>query len=286
MLTFTDRVVIVTGGASGLGKSYALEFARLGASVVVNDLSRNAESVASDIRESGGSAVACIQSVKNGSEIIRFALERFGRIDVLINNAGILRDSTFLKMTSHQWDEIMDVHLTGVFQCTHAVWPVMVQQQFGRIINVSSASGLYGNIGQANYSAAKSGLIGFTKSLAKEGRRFGINVNCVCPLAASQMTSRIIPATISEIFDPKYVAPFVSFLSHPACQESGNIFEVAGGWISEVRIARTEGLFLGGEVDINTIRENWGKLKGDRKLQFPERIEDSVHTIVTRRSRM
>ena len=195
-LRFDGKVVIVTGAGGGLGREYALEFASRGASVVVNDLGGNhtglgystkaADVVVEEIKAKGGKAVANYDSVEFGEKIVKTAVDAFGKVDVLINNAGILRDVSFLKMKDEDWDLIMKVHMKGAYSCTKAVWNIMREQGYGRIINTSSGSGLYGSFGQSNYSAAKLGLHGLTMSLAKEGEKRNVRVNSIAPVAASR----------------------------------------------------------------------------------------------------
>ena len=202
-LRFDNRVVLVTGAGNGLGREYALFFASRGAKVVVNDLggshtgtgasSRAADLVVEEIKAKGGQAVANYDSVEFGEKIIDTAVKTFGRIDVVINNAGILRDISFQKMSELDWDLIMKVHMKGAFSVTIAAWNIMREQGYGRIINTCSSSGLYGSFGQANYSAAKLGLHGLTLTLAKEGEKRNILINSIAPYAASRMTATSLP---------------------------------------------------------------------------------------------
>ncbi len=192
-LRFDDRVVVVTGAGAGLGRSHALEFARRGASVVVNDLgggahgdgsgSAAADQVVAEIKAAGGEAVANYDSVEEGDAIIGTAMDNFDRVDVVVNNAGILRDASFAKMSDEDWDLIYRVHALGAYRVTKAAWPVMLDQGYGRIVNTASAAGIYGNFGQANYAFAKRGLIGLTNTLALEGARKGIKANAIAPVA-------------------------------------------------------------------------------------------------------
>jgi len=194
ILSFKDKVVVITGSGGGLGKAYALEYAKRGAKVVINDLggtlkgsghdAKAADLVVKEIKDLGGIAVANYDSVTdNASNIIKTAVDNFGRIDILINNAGILRDVSIAKMTLQEFQSVIDVHLNGAYKITKAAWPYMREQKFGRIINTCSPAGLFGNFGQANYSAAKLGLVGFAETLAKEGYKYNIFVNSIAPLA-------------------------------------------------------------------------------------------------------
>lgn len=201
-LRYDDQVAIVTGAGNGLGKQYALFLASRGAKVVVNDLggafngqdtggkgdARVADVVVKEIEDAGGVAVASYHPVQRGDRIVKTAIDTFGRVDILINNAGILRDVTLRNMKQDDWDSVIDVHVHGAYKTTRAAWPYMRKQRYGRIINTSSASGLYGNFGQSNYAAAKMALVGFTKTLAKEGAKYNIISNTLAPAAASRMT--------------------------------------------------------------------------------------------------
>lgn len=263
-MSFKDRVVIITGAGAGLGRDYALYFAKNGAKVVVNDLggstsgqgqsSKASDLVVEEIRKRGGIAVANYDSVENGENIIKTALDNFGRVDVLVNNAGILRDKAFKNLEKIDWDLIVKVHLNGVYSCTKAVWNLMIKQKYGRIINVSSPSGLYGSFGQANYSTAKAGIIGFTKTLAKEGEKYGIKVNCIAPVAATRMTEDILSKEIKELMKVEFITPIVAFLSHEDCLENGAVYETAGSWISKLRWQRSEGVFFGKSMSMEEVK--------------------------------
>lgn len=251
-VSFKDKVVVVTGAGGGLGKHYCLEFAKRGAKVVVNDLggslkgqggdSRAAEVVVEEIRKAGGEAVADYNNVLDGEKIIDTAIKAFGTVHVVVNNAGILRDAQFKKMSDQDFDLVTDVHTNGAFKVTKAAWPYFRKQNYGRIINTASPAGLYGNFGQANYSAAKMGLIGFAETLAKEGENYNIKANVIAPLARSRMTESVLPPHILEQLGPEKVAPLVLYL----CSESntslnGEIFEVAAGFFAQIRWERSGG---------------------------------------------
>ena len=254
-LRFDNRVVVITGAGNGLGKEYALAFASRGAKVyflskvVVNDLggdmkgqstgSNAADKVVEEIKKNGGVAVANYDSVEYGDKIIATAMQAFGRVDVVINNAGILRDVSMVKMTELDWDLIIKIHMKGTFSVSKAAWNVMRAQGYGRIINTSSGSGLYGSFGQANYSAAKLGINGFTLTLAKEGEKNNIRVNSIAPVAASRMTETVIPPAALAMLKAEYVVPLVQYLCHESCEETGSVFEVAAGYIAKLRWQRT-----------------------------------------------
>ena len=253
-LTFDGKVAIVTGAGGGLGRCHALELARRGAAVVVNDLGTAvdgsgsavsaAEIVAAEITEAGGSAVPNGESVataEGGASIVQTALDAFGRVDVVVNNAGILRDAAFKNMTPELLDPVIDVHLKGAFYVTHAAWGLMREQGYGRIINTSSGSGIFGNFGQSNYGAAKMGIVGLTHVLAIEGARNGITVNAIAPIARTRMTEQLM-GDLGASLDPELISPLVAYLSHESNTRSGHIYSVGGGTIKRVFIGVTRGL--------------------------------------------
>ncbi|EDO14899.1 hypothetical protein Kpol_348p3 [Vanderwaltozyma polyspora DSM 70294] len=254
-LSFKDKVVVITGAGGGLGRVYALEYAKRGANVVVNDLGgtlsgangstghRAADLVVKEIKEKyNGKAVANYDSVNaDGEKIIKTAIDSFGRIDILINNAGILRDVSFNKMTEKDFQSVVDVHLNGSYKLTKAAWPYMRKQKFGRIINTASPAGLFGNFGQSNYSAAKMGLVGFAETLAKEGYKYNIFVNSIAPLAKSRMTENIIPPHILKNLGPEKIAPLVLYLTHDTTKVTNSTFELAGGFYGQIRWERSAG---------------------------------------------
>ena len=270
---FDGRVVLITGAGGGLGREYALAFASKGASVVVNDLggdmkgggksSRAADKVVKEILCRGGKAVADYNSVEDGEKVVQTALEAFGRIDVVINNAGILRDRSFGRTSDTDWDLVHRVHLRGAFQVTRAAWPHMKKQKYGKIIMTSSSAGVLGNFGQANYSAAKLGLVGLSNTLAIEGAKYNIHCNAIVPLAGSRLTQTIMPPEMVEALKPAYVAPYVVYLCHESCQETGGVFEIAAGWAAQLRWYETPGVNLrkGDQtVTPELVRDNWAKI--------------------------
>ena len=250
-IRFEDRVVIVTGAGGGLGRAHALLFAQHGAKVVVNDLGGSAhgeganasaaDRVVAEIREAGGTAVANHDSVTDGAKIVEQALDSFGRIDVVVNNAGILRDKTFHKMEDADWDLVYRVHVEGAYKVTRAAWPHMREQGYGRVIFTASTSGIYGNFGQSNYGMAKLGLYGLTRTLALEGRKNDILVNAIAPTGGTRMTEGLIPPQVFEQLKPELVSPLVVFLASEQCQETSGLFEVGGGWMGKVRWERSLG---------------------------------------------
>ncbi len=244
-LRFDGRVVLVTGAANGLGRAYALAFAERGAHVVVNDMpapqgsTSEAQALVDAMRSRGASALAVPASVLDADRIVGETLAHYGRLDVLVNNAGILRDAAFHKMTTAQWDAVLDVHLEGAFLVTRAAWPHLRSANYGRVVMTSSCAGLLGNFGQANYAAAKSGLVGLAQTLAIEGARHDIRVNVIAPLAASRLTQGILPAALYAALKPEHVVPVVLALSHETCIRTGQIFEVGGGHAWRLRWQRS-----------------------------------------------
>lgn len=241
-LRYDGKVAIVTGAGNGLGRAYALLLASRGAKVVVNDLgggvsggngeakAKPADVVVDEIKKAGGEAVANYDSVEFGDKIVKTAVDAFGTVDIVINNAGILRDISFQKMSELDWDLIMKVHLKGAFSVTRAAWNIMREKKYGRIINTGSSSGIYGSFGQANYATAKLGLWGFTQTLAKEGEKRNIRCNCIAPLAGTRMTATVMPEEVLETLSPAYVAPFVAYLSHEKCEDNGAMYEIGAGY--------------------------------------------------------
>jgi NAD(P)-dependent dehydrogenase (short-subunit alcohol dehydrogenase family) len=246
-LRFDGKVAIVTGSGNGLGRSYALLLGSRGASVVVNDLGKSvtgtdgkpgknpADLVVDEIVAAGGKAVANYDSVEFGEKIVKTAVDAFGTVDIIINNAGILRDISFQKMKELDWDLIMKVHLKGAYSVTRAAWNIMREKNYGRIINTGSSAGIYGSFGQVNYSTAKLGLWGFTQSLAKEGEKRNIRANCIAPLAGTRMTATVMPAEVVEALKPDYIAPIVGYLVHDSCEENGGLYEVGAGYVCKMR---------------------------------------------------
>lgn len=269
-LRFDDRVVIVTGAGQGLGRSHALDFARRGAQVVVNDLGSAAsgggsdqsvaQAVVKEIEAAGGTAVASTDSVEDGDKIVQAAMDHFGRVDVVVNNAGILRDVSFAKMTDADWDQVNQVHLRGSYRVSHAAWPHMRAQGFGRIVMKTSVSGIYGSFGQANYAAAKMGLIGLAQTLSLEGASRNILANAIAPTAASRLTATVLPSDVLDVLRPEYVTPAVVLLSHENSNVTGRLFEVGGGWICEVRWEQTEGAYFEELFSAEQLDARWAEV--------------------------
>lgn len=274
-LRFDNRVAIVTGAGGGLGRAHALLLAKRGAKVVVNDLggtmdgtggggSSAADKVVEEIKAAGGQAVASYDGVdtwEGAQKIVAKAKEAFGKLDIVINNAGILRDVSFLKMTDEDWDKVLRVHLTGTMYVSKAAWPLLRENNYGRVVNTTSAAGLYGNFGQANYSSAKLGIVGLSKTLAHEGAKYNIKVNVIAPIAKSRMTETVMPPNVLEKLAPEYVSALVAYLVSDKCEDSAQVYAVGGGYFSRVAVMEAEGIGLPVEkVSPEAIAEQWAKI--------------------------
>ena len=271
-LDYNGKVVIVTGAGGGLGRCHALEFARRGAKVVVNDLggavdgsggsSEAADKVVEEITAAGGEAMSNGSSVTDDAGVanmVQQTMDAYGRIDVLVNNAGVLRDKSFAKMEIADFDFVVDVHLFGTMKPTKAVWPIMKEQGYGRIMVTSSSSGLYGNFGQSNYGAAKLGVVGFINTLKLEGQKDNIHINALAPVAWTRMTSNLMPPEMEEALAPEQVTPAVVFM----CSEqapTGKIICAGAGAYAAAQIVETRGMYLGSAPTAEDVAENWEQI--------------------------
>ena len=252
-----ERVAIVTGAGAGLGRTHALALAARGARVVVNDLgsardgtgasAESAQRVVDEIRAAGGQAIAngaSVTDTEGVAAMVEQAMQQWGRIDILVNNAGILRDKTFAKVTLEDFRTVMEVHLMGAVICTQAVWPIMNAQQYGRVIMTTSSSGLHGNFGQANYSAAKMALVGLMQTLALEGARNNIRVNCLAPTAATRMTEGLLPPEVLAVLTPASISPGVVYLASEQAP-TRTILCAGAGSFAVANVTLTQGIYLG-----------------------------------------
>uniref|UniRef100_A0A671MXJ2 Peroxisomal multifunctional enzyme type 2 n=1 Tax=Sinocyclocheilus anshuiensis TaxID=1608454 RepID=A0A671MXJ2_9TELE len=302
-LSFDGRVVLVTGAGGGLGREYALAFGQRGAAVIVNDLggdikgggrsSAAADKVVEEIRAKGGKAVANYDSVEDGEKLIQTALDAFGRIGAVSRKVlalkKILRDRSFARTSDADWDLIQRVHLRGSFLVTRAAWNHMKNQKFGRIIMTSSAAGIYGNFGQANYSAAKLGLLGLSNTLAIEGQKYSIHCNTIAPTAGSRLTETVMPPDLVQSLRAEYVAPLVLWLCHEACQENGGLFEVGAGWIGKLRWERSLGRTVrqkNKSMTPEAVRDAWNEICDFTDASKPASIQESLQTLVEVLSRV
>jgi len=270
---FDDKVAIVTGGGIGLGREHALGLAKRGAKVVVNDLgvsqdgeggsSASAQSVVAEIVAMGGEALAHGADVSDELQVkdmVQQTMDKWGRIDILINNAGILRDKTFSKMTLDDFRKVVDVHLMGTATVTHAVWPIMRKQSYGRIVLTSSSSGLYGNFGQSNYGAAKTAMVGLMNVLHHEGARDDIRVNILAPTATTRMTEELFSMEVGELLDPATITPGVLFLVSENAP-SRIIMGAGGGSFAQTRIYETKGITLAGDdITPENVERHWAQI--------------------------
>ncbi len=275
-INFNGRVAIITGAGAGLGRQYALELAKRGAKVVVNDLggSRDgsgqgtsaADKVVDEIKAGGGQALANYDNVAlvdGGENIVKAAVENFGKVDILVNNAGIVRDKTFNKMDEPTWDVVMNVHLKGAFCVTRPAFINMRENNYGRIVMTTSSSGMYGNFGQSNYAAAKLGLLGLVNVLKLEGGKYNIKSNLIGPTAATRFTEDVFPPELFAKMKPDFVAPAVLYLCSEDCTDSGMIINAAAGYYSRSAIVTGPGAILSDGVKIpapEDIKDNWKKI--------------------------
>jgi NAD(P)-dependent dehydrogenase (short-subunit alcohol dehydrogenase family) len=276
-LRFDDRVAVVTGGGRGLGRSYALLLASRGAKVVVNDPggsldgggvdSGPAECVVSEITAAGGQAVACTESVstpEGGDSIVRTALEHYGRLDILIHNAGNVRRGSLKEMSYEDFDAVLDVHLRGAFNVVRPAFPVMCRAGYGRIVLTSSIGGLYGNRDVANYAAAKAGVIGLSNVAAIEGADDGVTCNVIVPAAVTRMADGIDTSAYPPM-GPDLVAPVVGWLAHESCSVSGEMYIALAGRVARAVIAESPGVCRSSW----TIEDVGEHLDAIRKLEAP-----------------
>jgi NAD(P)-dependent dehydrogenase (short-subunit alcohol dehydrogenase family) len=305
-LRFDGRVAVVTGAGRGLGKSHAVLLASRGARVVVNDLGGSvagegseedpAESVAREIREQGGEAVANTDTVATavgGKAIVGTALAAFGRLDIVVNNAGIIRDAPFDDMTPARLDPIIDVHIRGAFNVTRSAWLTMRSQGYGRVVNTTSASGLIGHSGQSNYGTAKAGLLGLTRILALEGKTSGIRVNAIAPTAVTRMLLQAMDApasgsdpkdreafsTLMSRLDPGLVSPVVAYLAHESCPISGEVLSAGGGQVSRLFIGRTRG-FHKFDLTVEDVHEQLAQILDESGYTVPTSPADEMTLII------
>ena len=290
-VSFENRVVIVTGAGNGLGKAYALELGKRGAKVVVNDLggavdgsgsgNSPADDVVNEIIENGGEAVANYDSVATedgGESIVQTAVDSFGTVDAVINNAGILRDKSFANITEEEFSLIIEVHLKGTYFVTQPAFKIMKENNYGRIVNVASPSGLFGNFGQTNYGAAKMGIVGLTNVLAIEGAKYNIKVNVIAPTAYTRMTEALLPEDVGKLFSAELVTPMVTYLASEACEPTHEIFGVAAGRFARIGIITHEG-YVNTQATAEDIASNIEEIRTITDGSYPLSNEDELMLI-------
>ena len=293
-IRFDDRVAVITGAGGGLGRTYALEFARRGAKVVVNDLggaadgsgagTSMADQVVKEIAEAGGTAVSNYDSVatpEGGEAIIATALDNFGQVDVVVNNAGILRDRSFAKLSPAELEIVLDVHLKGAFFVSQPAFRVMKERSYGRFVHTASAAGIFGNFGQTNYGAAKMGLVGFSNVLAVEGAKNNIKSNVIAPIARTRLTEDLL-GPMAEHVTPECVTPLTVYLSSESCEETHSIYSVGGGRYARIFVAMGQGWVKGpGQAaSVEEIAANWDAIHSDANYTIPDSIGGEMKALV------
>ncbi|MCB0973408.1 MAG: SDR family oxidoreductase [Actinobacteria bacterium] len=296
-IVFDNKVAIVTGAGGGLGRTYALALAERGARVVVNDLggsvdgqgsgSAAADVVVKEIVDAGGEAVANYDSVgspEGGESIVKTAVDAFGTVDILINNAGILRDGSFAKVEPAATDAVIDVHLRGAFYVAQPAFRIMKDKSYGRIINTSSAAGLFGNFGQANYGSAKMGLVGLTNVLAIEGAKYNVKANAIAPIARTRMTEELLGGFADKL-DPEFVTPLVLFLASEQCEETHGVWSVGGGRYARVFVGMTQGWMASREAGYpkpEDVRDHMDEIKDPDDFVTPNGVQDEIMMLLSR----
>jgi NAD(P)-dependent dehydrogenase (short-subunit alcohol dehydrogenase family) len=288
---FEGKVAIITGAGGGLGREHALLLASRGAQIVVNDLggavdgtgasTGPAQKVVDEIEALGGAAVADTNSVASpdgADAMVKTAIDAFGRVDIVINNAGILRDKSFANMTQDLWDAVIAVHLTGAFNVTRAAWPHLREQAYGRIVSTSSAAGIFGNFGQTNYGAAKMGIVGMTRVWAQEGGKYNIRANAIAPVARTRMTEDLLGPLVEKL-DPALVSPVVAYLVSEECSVSGEVYSVGGGRVSRVFIAEGPGFFKK-DLTLEDVRDNFEAIRSETDYVVPTSANGEIALIM------
>lgn len=292
-LRYDGRVAVVTGAGHGLGRRHALVLAARGAKVVVNDLGGDrsgvgasagpAQEVVDEIKKNGGEAVANpgnVATPDGAQSIVQTALDAFGKVDIVINNAGILRDKSFKNMTPDEFDTVIAVHLRGSFLVSSAAWPHLRENGYGRIVNTSSPAGLFGNFGQANYATAKMGLVGFTKTLAHEGAKYDIKANAIAPVAWTRMTEDLLPADFAGKLGVEQVTPLVAYLVHESNQDSGEVYTVGGGRIAKIFVAEGPGYGQKETLSVEDVRDNWAAISAAEPMAVHKNAMEQMGPLI------
>jgi len=292
-ISFEGRVAVITGAGGGLGKTYALQMASRGASLVINDLggaadgtgsgSSMADQVVEEISAAGGKAVANYDSVatpEGGQAIVQTALDNFGKVDILVNNAGILRDKSFLKLEPENLAAVLDVHLKGAFFVSQPAFASMKENGYGRIVMASSGAGVFGNFGQSNYGAAKMGLVGLMNVLAVEGAKYDIKVNTIAPIAKTRLTEQLLGG-LADALDPNFVTPLVTYLSSEKCELTHEIFDVGGGRYARIFVGMAKGWVApkGSTPSPDDIFDNIDRIRDLEGYSVPTSIADETKAV-------
>jgi NAD(P)-dependent dehydrogenase (short-subunit alcohol dehydrogenase family) len=293
-IRFDDRVAVITGAGGGLGKTYAIEFAQRGGKVVVNDLggaadgsgggSSMADQVVKEITEAGGTAVANYDSVatpEGGEAIIQTALDNFGQVDIVVNNAGILRDKSFAKLSQQELEIVLDVHLKGSFFVSQPAFRAMKEKNYGRFVFTASAAGIFGNFGQSNYGAAKMGMVGLSNVLAVEGAKNNIKSNVIAPIARTRLTEDLL-GPLAENVKPECVTPLVTYLCSEQCEETHSIYSVGGGRFARIFIGMGQGYFagVGATPTAEDVAANWAQIHSDEGYTIPDSIAAEMQALM------
>ncbi len=286
-MEFNGEVVLVTGSSRGLGRAFAEFLAAAGAQVGVNSTgeSDDGELVVRKIVSAGGRAVHLPGLVEDADSLVEAVVREFGQINAIVHNAGFVRDKTLRNMSMDQWDAVLNVHLKAAFALTHAAWPHFEAVGGGRLVFISSASGLYGNFGQGNYAAAKAGMYGLARTITLEGHDANIKCNVVAPFGATELNSANMPEPLKALIKPAFIAPLVGYLAHSECKASGGLFEASGGVFKKVRWQRSEGLAL----DIDTpmsladIADGWHLINDFSSAEYPPDMRSSLRGMYERK---
>jgi NAD(P)-dependent dehydrogenase (short-subunit alcohol dehydrogenase family) len=298
VIEFSGQVAIVTGAGRGLGRLYALDLARRGAAVVVNDVGGSmhgegadtaiADAVVREILEAGGRAIVSydsVASVDGGARIVQSALDEFGRLDVVVSNAGIFHTAEFENLTPDEWERMVNVHLHGAFYLSQPAYRVMKTQGYGRFVFISSSAGLFGQPNSAHYAAAKSGVVGLSNVIAIEGAQHGISANCVLPFGYSRMVTETVgdrdqfegELPFLDAIEPELVVPIVVFLASRNCDVTHHAFSACAGRFSRVFVGQTRGwVTKGGEPSADDIAAHWGEVTLQDPYSIPQSIFDEV----------
>jgi NAD(P)-dependent dehydrogenase (short-subunit alcohol dehydrogenase family) len=288
-MRFDGKVVLVTGGSRGLGNAFARCLADAGALVAVNSTGKDdsGQLAVDAINNTGGQAVNMPGRVEDSHVLVERVVSECGRIDAIVHNAGFVQDRTLRKMEGSQWDAVLDVHLKSAFELTKAAWPYFEAQGGGRVVFLSSSSGLYGNFGQANYAAAKMGMYGLCRSIAIEGAKTNILCNCVSPFGATEMNSANFPEELKTVIKTEYVAPLVGYLAHGDCVESGSMFEASAGSFKKVRWQRSVGLNLDPDpetgISIDDVASGWEQIVDFSNVEYPTNMSEALSGMYARR---